>query len=114
MAEWRTIRRWPNYEVSNDGRVRNKFGRELYVDMDRVGYLRVKLYQEGIKKNRRIHVLVAQEFLNWYKGCDVDHIDGDKTNNGVRNLRITTHQENCLYRSQNARPYYAICDEPPF
>lgn len=99
MTTWRTIPQWPSYQASTDGRIRNKHKRVLKPEFDRCGYLRVKLYRPGSPaKNRRIHVLVAQCFLDWYEGCDVNHEDRDKTNCAVDNLSIMTHQENCLHR----------------
>ena len=42
-----------------------------------------------------IHRIVAETFLGSIpEGYDVDHIDGDKSNNCVTNLEIVTHQEN--------------------
>ena len=43
-----------------------------------------------------IHRLVAEAFLpNPLGATDVDHIDGDKTNNRIENLRWVSHKENC-------------------
>ena len=43
-----------------------------------------------------IHRLVAEAFLPKPLGAtDVDHIDGNKTNNRVENLRWVSHKENC-------------------
>lgn len=94
MTNWRKIPTWPNYEVSDKGKVRNESGRVLYVDTDRYGYKRVKLYRDGESKNRRINVLVAQAFLDWRPECDVNHKDRNKRNNSVDNLEVVTHREN--------------------
>lgn len=49
-----------------------------------------------------IHRIVAETFLGSIpEGYDVDHIDGDKSNNSVTNLEIVTHQE-------NMRRYYEL------
>ena len=43
-----------------------------------------------------IHRLVAETFIPNPLGLrDVDHIDGNKTNNRVENLRWVSHKENC-------------------
>lgn len=116
MRQWCDIAEWPGYQVSDDGKVRNaKTKRILYVDFDRFGYCRVKLSNQGLQKNKRIHVLVAQAFLDWYPGCDVDHIDRDKENNKLQNLRIMSHQENCMCRSRGSDWYAELEQEPaPF
>ena len=52
-----------------------------------------------------IHRIVAETFLGSIpEGYDVDHIDGDKSNNSVTNLEIVTHQENMrrYYERQRA------------
>jgi len=66
----------------------------LRFDFDRGGYIRVKLYNYEGRKNKRVHVLVAQAFLDWYPGCDVNHEDRDKTNNAASNLTCMGHKEN--------------------
>ena len=55
------------------------------------GYLRV----EVAGKSHRVHRLVARAYLPTYnEDLEVDHIDGDKGNNHLRNLRMATHAEN--------------------
>lgn len=41
------------------------------------------------------HRLVAEAYLGKTSGMHVDHIDGDRKNNRVENLRIVTAKENC-------------------
>lgn len=48
------------------------------------------------RKGCFIHRLVAEAFIPKPLGAtDVDHIDGDRTNNNLTNLRWVTHKENC-------------------
>lgn len=98
MCTWKTILEFPNYQVSNDGRVRNMSGRLMYTEVDRYGYARVRLRKNGMKKNRKIHVLVADAFLDRAAGSEVNHIDRNKLNNRVDNrvdnLECLTHAEN--------------------
>ena len=62
--EWKTISGYPNYEVSNLGRIRNiSNGRILKTSSDIGGYLHLNLFHERIKKRHKVHRLVAQEFI---------------------------------------------------
>ena len=64
------------------------------------GYLSVMI--NG--KHYRVHRLVAQTFIGPIPdGYEVDHIDRDRSNNAVNNIRITTHSQNNRNTSHNDR-----------
>ena len=110
MSEkWMKIKGFEKYEVSNQGRVKriahvryDKRGRismikEIILKPEIVhnGYLRVGLYHNGRLRHKRIASLVAEAFLGQRPpDMEVDHIDGNKANNTVENLRYTTHKDN--------------------
>jgi hypothetical protein len=65
------------------------------------GYLYYGLFvgkgKTKVRYWRRGHRLVAEAFIGKIpQGMDVDHKDGNRHNNDVKNLRIVTHSENCL------------------
>lgn len=65
---------------------------------NRDGYLYTGLTKSGISKTLKIHRLVAEAFLPVIKGKPhIDHIDGNKHNNNVSNLRWCTHSENITF-----------------
>lgn len=108
---WKDIKGYEGiYQVSNLGRVksldrecimkngikRKVLGRILVQSLDgKKNYLQVNLSLNGKSKVFLVHRLVAITFINGYKyGMDVDHIDGNKRNNVINNLRWVNRSEN--------------------
>lgn len=91
--EYRTIEEFPNYEVSNLGNVRNKRTNKILKGNDNgKGYPKVSLYNNGLMKSYKIQRLVANSFIpNPLNLSDIRHLDGDKTNNNVDNLKWSNH-----------------------
>jgi hypothetical protein len=91
------VQDWPEYEVSDDGQVRRN-GRILSQGTTRNGYKRVNVSVQGIGKTLSVHRLVAHAFAENPGGLnEVNHIDGDKTNNVASNLEWSTRSGNLLH-----------------
>ena len=94
--EWKAIDGYLYYQVSNLGNVRNtKTGRIMTQRPNGTGYYRV-----GLNKNKKqswafVHKLVACAFIPNPDGKPIaDHIDGNKQNNNILNLRWSSRDEN--------------------
>ena len=112
MELWNEARGIPRYDVSSWGQVfdKQKF-RVLKQTPDRAGYLRVELWIAGERKTVSVHRLVADAFYDCgVDGWEVNHIDGDKTNNHIVNLELTTRSGNMIHAFDRglAEPCYAV------
>jgi hypothetical protein len=101
--QWREVEGWP-YEVSDQGRVRRTLGvkgtRAGHILTPNVGdrYPVVALSKGGKPKRFRVHVLVAAAFLGPRPaGFDVNHINGDKTDNRAANLEYVDRSGNLAH-----------------
>lgn len=90
------------YQISNFGRIksfpRNGTGKEIKIlrpGLTKDGYLRIYLYKNNTPRRFNIHRLVAETFIsNSENKPHVNHKDGNKFNNCVKNLEWSTVAEN--------------------
>ena len=85
------------YIITSDGRVFSIQSRKLLKPYKgKSNYYKVGLSKDGKTQYERIHRLVAKAFIpNEEDKPQVDHIDGDSTNNDVTNLQWVSPKENC-------------------
>ena len=102
--------------ITSDGRVFKRYlVSRKYPEKGFTGFREVKPRLYGYlsvtipyRKDCYIHRLVAEAFISNPLGLrDVDHIDGNKTNNRIENLRWVSHKENCNNLNTKYRCVYS-------
>lgn len=106
--EWKEVIDYPGYFISNFGNIKGiRFkDRLLKQHQNHKGYFHVGLNNENGHKKFGVHRLVALAFLEKIEGKGyVDHIDRNKQNNKLDNLRWISNAENI--RNQSKRNGYS-------
>lgn len=99
------------YSVSSMGRMYRIFNNRCSIingSKNKEGYLTVKILIGGKYKTFNLHSLIADTFLLDKQNGNqfvVDHIDENKINNAVSNLRIITQRKN-VSKSRNPKTSY--------
>jgi hypothetical protein len=95
-----------SYQISTLGRIRNlgthyAVKKEVKQRLQGRGYMECSLSDSGKKRYCLVHRLVAKAFLpRQPHHTEVNHKDGDKTNNQASNLEWSTRSLNELHRAR--------------
>lgn len=113
---WKTVGDYEGiYEVSNTGEVRSLTreitrkngskqvykGKTIVQSKHNLGYRFVGLYKNGTCKKHYVHRLVLAAFSGLDEGMQVNHIDGNKSNNNLSNLEQCTASDNIKHSFKN-------------
>ena len=117
MEEWRDIRDFPGYQVSNEGRIRthNKVthtdlrgyrhwkDRIMKLKVDDANNWRVCIWRDGKDYTFLVARLVADAFCGEYRDTKltVNHKDGNRNNNHADNLEWLTLADNIRHGFEN-------------
>ena len=107
---WSEVLGYPRYSVSSHGTVfdeRKKKFVEAYPHTPN-GLLRVSFSSYKGRRHAYLHQVVAEAFMDGYRpGMQIIHIDGDKTNNQIDNLKPRSGRflEGDRYEARHVRGY---------
>ena len=103
-----TIKGFDNYEIDREGNVWSKLTKKfLKPELINSGYLSIRLYEKGKTTRFLLHRLLALQFIdNPDNLACVDHIDRNKLNNSLDNLRWVSYSQNC--RNKNSIKGYSF------
>ena len=109
-VQWRNITGIEGYQVSDTGLIKSlpkefidkrgrlwrRHGKMMKLQQDKLGYKQILLsYPHGTSKLYKVHRLVATEFIsNPHNYPEVNHLNGNKSDNRKDNLEWTTHSGN--------------------
>jgi len=107
---WKNIINFEDlYQISNKGSFRRHPDKQCKtcknpkplkrgIFKNRLGYLYICLSKNNKTCKKTVHQVMAAAFLpNFTYGMHVNHIDGNKTNNYLSNIEITTFTDNNLH-----------------
>lgn len=109
---WKDIPGYVGYYMASTlGRVRNKKGyiMKSFKKYKDKSYQQIVLCKDGVKTTFSLHKLIGLTFPeicgDWFDGAEIDHIDGNPSNNAARNLRFVSHIENVRNPITKLRTY---------
>jgi len=106
---WKDIEGYPTYRISSKGDVYSKYKKSnLAHSIEKRGYHRVTLFKKNTRNYFSVYRLIAIHFIpNPENKPTVDHIDRDKHNNCVCNLRWANQSEQ-VYNQKSKSKYKNI------
>ena len=98
---WKVIKEIPKIEINENGEIRDAYTKKLRTQYSTsLGYKQLRIQINHKTYYYYIHRLVYETFVGDIPDDkEINHIDGDPSNNNIDNLELVTHQENCLHRS---------------
>lgn len=110
-VKYKNVPDFPGYLVGSDGSVWSRWKwkarpvvlskkwRRLKPSRSNKGYLHIAFIKDGKRTQFLIHRLVLVLFADpCLTGMETRHLDGDPSNNNIKNLRWGTGEENCQDR----------------
>ena len=89
---------YENYYITEDGKLYNKYNKQLSASDNGRGYLIYNVIINGKSTSKAIHRLIAEAFIpNPNSFPEVNHKDANRKNNSIDNLEWCSHGYNIKY-----------------
>jgi hypothetical protein len=99
---WKEVPGYEMYSISNKGNVFSRYHERELKHVLRKGYHGITLWKGGKYKHFRIHALMVRVFEdNWDYSLVAAHMDGNKDNNNLQNIKLITQQENIMHKKEH-------------
>lgn len=106
-----TKTKYDNIEVSNYGRIYNTKTERFIGTVGTNDYIKVRVKIGNDYRTIEAHRIIAETLVSGYQpGYVVHHIDENKTNNNITNLRWVTQSENLLLATK-PKKYYKLSED---
>lgn len=94
------------YKINKNGEIWSQRLKGIKIpQVSRLGYMCVQLSKNNIQKTFKLHRLVAIHFIPNPKNLpEIDHIDNNKANNAISNLRWCSRSTNIINTHNTNRP----------
>jgi hypothetical protein len=90
------------YSINKNGLIKAHYKNVIMKQNIMNGYLSVQFNINKKIKTKRVHRLLAEQFIsNPNNYSEINHKDGNKLNNNLSNLEWCTHQYNMRHASKN-------------
>ena len=103
QEEWKIYPKNNRYEVTRSGKVRVVDSKKIVGSISSNGYCVVTDQTQKETQYYRIHRMVMETYnpIEDSENFVVDHIDGNRQNNDISNLRWVTQRQNTQFRDEN-------------
>lgn len=112
IMDFRPILGHENYEITSSGIIRRVMTQNLVkTQISDSGYRVVTLWTSGVKKTRRVSKLIWESFNDCKCEETIDHINQNKIDDKLENLRCISNQENSKNKNIYKGNKYSLTED---